>query len=105
MVIRLLLVCPICIVGAFLFLRGLGAVSTAEASEQQILQLASHHLSAHGRDAVDEHLAAKMIKLMLHNAGEITVHPLVVLNEVLVLIFHMYTCGTCHALVYARQGR
>ena len=44
-----------------------------------------------------------MIKLMLHYAGKITFHPLVVLNEVLVLIFHMYTCRTCHALVYAGQ--
>ena len=40
---------------------------------------------------------------MLHYAGKITFHPLVVLYKVLVLIFHMYTCRTCHALVYAGQ--
>ena len=52
---------------------------------------------------VDEHLAVKMVELMLHDTGQIALHPLVVLLELLVLPLHVDACGTHHLLVDGRQ--
>ena len=77
----------------------LRAVAAAEASLQDGTQLVLDQLLAQRGESVDEHDALQVVELMLHHAGQIAVHPLVVLVEVLVLVVYMDTGGTGHALM------
>ena len=53
---------------------------------KQGVQLALVHLPAEGRYAVDEHTSVQMVELMLHDACQIALGPLVVFHELFVHI-------------------
>ena len=80
------------------------SVRTTVASEKELLELGAYELLAQGRNAVYEHCALKVVKLVLHDTGKITLHPFVVLVEIGIHISYMDARGTCHALVNAWQG-
>ena len=68
---------------------GFGAIAATVAALGQGLQLALDELFAQGRDMVNEHVPLQMVELVLHDAGQIALHPLVVLLELLVLPLHV----------------
>ena len=78
-------------------------VAATIATHGECLQLRLNELTAQGRDAVDEHVPVKMIELMLHDTGQIALHPFVMLLEILVHPLHMNARGTDYLLVNGRQ--
>ena len=79
------------------------AIGTAKMTREKRFELAAYELLAQWRDAVYEHCALKMVKLMLHDACQISLNPLIVLIEIGVKVFDMYARWTHHTLMYAGQ--
>ena len=52
-------------------------------------QLVLYQLLAQRGNAVDEHLAIKVVKLMLHHPGKVSLHPFVMLLQLVVKVTHM----------------
>ena len=68
----------------------------------QGLQLALYELAAQGGYVVNEHVAVQMVELMLHNAGQISLYPFIVLLKLLVHPLYVNAGGPCHFLVNGR---
>lgn len=88
----------------FISLLYLCAVSAAELALDNILEFACNHILAQRRDMVYKHLALQVVKLMLHDAGQIAVHPLVVGLQFFVKVGDMYARGAHHLFGDTRNG-
>lgn len=71
-------------------LYGFHLIGTVCLTFQHGIQFSLYHLSAQGRQMVDEHLTVQMVELMLHHTGQIAFHNLVMLHQVLVQVLHTY---------------
>ena len=52
---------------------------------------------------VSKDLSLQVVKLMLHDACQIPLYPLIVSFEILILVLYPYACGAHHLLMYAGQ--
>jgi len=82
---------------------GFGLVATAIATLRQGFQLALDELFAKGRDAVDKHVSLQMVELVLHDAGQIALHPLIVGLELLIEPLHTDARRPNYLLVDGRK--
>ena len=83
---------------------GLVLVGAVDSTLQQCLEAAADHGFAERRHTVDEHFPVEVVELMLHDACEITVHPLFVGVALGILVTHTDARGSCHLLVNAGQA-
>ena len=75
---------------------GFRLVSTAIASYRERFKFAFDQLFAQRIDMVDEHLTVKVVKLMLHDSGQIALYPFVMLLKRFIHPLHANTCWTLH---------
>ena len=78
-------------------------IRSTETSLKQGAQFGLYQLFAQGRNSVDKHRSVEVVKLVLHNSGEVTLHPLIMLSKVLILILYPYALWTNNILAYCRQ--
>ena len=74
-------------------------IATAITPQRECLQLALDELFSKRRDVVYKHLPVQMVELMLHDASQIALNPLIVGLELFVLPLYMDTCRTYDLLM------